>query len=338
MLRRYPVGIPLSGDFDLVEADVAELNEGEVLVETHYLSMDPAPRLRMDGAAVFPPPLPLGQVVMGRGVGIVRGSRFAGLSTGDAVAGELGWQEYARVSGAQLRKVDPQAGPLQAALGVLGPSGITAHCLTNYAAKVQSGDTVVVSAAAGSVGSVAVQLARSLGARVVGVIGGAHQARFVREDLGADAVVDYRSSCLDADLADACPGGANVFLDSVGGALHNVVMACIADHARIVVFGYISAYNSAAASQREYGSIYQIIRRRATLCGFLISDYAPRFSEALTHLGAALAAGTLKSFEHCVQGLDNAPAAFAALFDGDPVGKQLVQVRPLKNSKQRVTP
>ncbi len=326
ILRRYPGGIPLPEDFELIEAEVAELNEGDVLVETHYLSMDPAPRLRMDGAAKFPPPLPLGEVVMGRGAGIVVASRFGDLTVGDMVVGELGWQDYARVAGAQLRKVSLNGAPLQSALGVLGPSGITAYFLTHDAAKILGGDTVVIGAAAGSVGSVAVQLALAAGARVVGIIGGADQERFVLHDLGAHAAVDYRSATLDADLAGACPGGASVFLDSVGGNLHNAVLARIADHARIIAFGYISAYNNAAAVQPEYGSVYQIIRRRATLRGFLIGDYAHRFGEALQHLSAALSAGTLKSFEHLVLGLERAPAAFTALFSGEPVGKQLVRV------------
>ncbi len=326
ILSRYPRGVPQPEDFELVETDVTELNEDEVLVETHCLSMDPAPRLRMDGAAKFPPPLPLGEVVMGRGAGIVRASRFSGLTVGDRVAGELGWQEHARVPGAQLRKVNPNA-PLQSALGVLGPSGITAYFLIHDAAKVRAGDTVVICGAAGSVGSVAAQLAREVGARVVGIVGGADQARFVREELGAAVAVNYRSAGLDADLASACPGGATVFLDSVGGSLHNSVLASIADHARIIAFGYISAYHNVATVQAEYGSVYQIIRRRATLSGFLIGDYANRFGEALEYLSAALSAGTLKSFEHCVEGLERAPAAFAALFSGEPIGKQLVRVR-----------
>lgn len=325
-LRRYPDGVPRTDDFAFIEAPAREPGDGEVLVETQYLSMDPAPRLRMNDAAKFPPPLPLGEIVIGRGVGVVRGSRCAGVEVGDIVAGDLGWQTYATVPGSAVRKVDAALGPVQSALGILGPSGITAWFLVHDAAIVRSGETVVVTAAAGSVGSTAVQLARISGARVVGIVGGTGQARFVKDDLGADAVVDYRSSDLAGDLAAACPTGANVVLDSVGGSLHNAIMMHIAEHARIVAFGYISAYNSAADQQPEYGRTYQLIRRRALLRGFLIGDYASRFREALAELSALLVAGRIRGFEQCSSGIESVPAAFAALFTGDPVGKQLVQL------------
>ena len=325
-LTRYPEGPPRPEDFALVESELAAPAAGEVLVETHFLSMDPAPRLRMDAAARFPPALPLNCVVAGRGVGVVRKSSDPALPAGTVVAGDLGWQEHAVVPAAQLRRVDTQLGPMQAALGLLGPSGLTAWCLVREAGRVAAGDAVVVAAAAGSVGSVAVQLARLAGARVVGIVGSAAQADFVVSRLGAAAVVDYRSPRLHADLAAACPKGANVFLDSVGGELHNAVMEHLADHARVVAFGYISTYNQAANAQAEYGRIYQLIRRRAELRGFLIADYAARFPEALAELARQFADGKISAFEHVTHGIEQVPAAFAALFTGDPVGKQLVRV------------
>ncbi|HEY0746010.1 MAG TPA: NADP-dependent oxidoreductase [Steroidobacteraceae bacterium] len=326
LLRRYPVGIPQADDFELVEAEVQEPRDGEVLVHTHFLSMDPAPRMRMNGGATFPPPMLLGETVGGRGMGTVCASRFEPLKVGDLVAGELGWQEYARLPGVQLRRVDPACKTPQSALGVLGPPGITAWFLTTEAGKIKAGDTVVVAGAAGSVGSVAVQLCKLAKARVVGLTGSERQAAFVRRELRADAAVDYRSSNLGSDLAAACPSGVDVFLDSVGGALHDTVMAQITDHARIVVFGFIAAY-AEATTRLEYGDMYQVIRRRAELRGFLVGDYAPRFAEALRELAARLADGRIQSFEHVSEGLASAPAAFAALFTGDPVGKQLVRVR-----------
>jgi NADPH-dependent curcumin reductase CurA len=328
LLKAYPRGVPRPEDFELADAPApAAPGPGEVLVETHWLSMDPLPRVRMDPAAKFPPPLPLGSVVVGRGVGVVRASAHEGFGAGDWVAGELGWQELALVPGTTLRRVDPELAPVQTALGVLGPSGVTAWCLVHVAAAVRAGEHVVVAAAAGSVGSVAVQLAKLAGARVVGVVGGERQARFVRDELGADAVVDYRSATLDADLALALPAGANVFLDSVGGALHGAVMQRIADHARIVAFGFISAYNSGAGAQPEYGRIYELIRRRATLQGFLVGDHAARFGEATAALADHLRAGRLRNAESVTTGFEQTPAAFARLFDADPVGKQLVRVR-----------
>jgi NADPH-dependent curcumin reductase CurA len=326
VLKRYPSGVPVAADFELVDVPIATPAEGEVLVETHWLSMDPLPRLRMDPNAKFPPPLPLGALVVGRGVGLVRASRADGFAPGDWVAGELGWQEHAVVPATALRRVDPGAGPVQSALGVLGPSGITAWCLVNVAARVREGDTVVVAAAAGSVGSVAVQLAKLAGARVVGIVGGPRQAEFVR-DAGAESSVDHRSTSLAADLAAALPQGASVFLDSVGGRLHEAVMERLAEHARVVAFGFISAYNAGAGAQPEYGRIYELIRRRATLSGFLVGDHVARFPEALAALSTLLREGRLRNAESVSDGLESAPAAFARLFDADPVGKQLVRVR-----------
>ena len=326
LLHRYPDGVPREADFEIGSAPVPELAAGQVLVETHWLSMDPAPRLRMSATAKFPPPIALGSVVPGRGVGIVRASADPAYAAGDTVAGDVGWQELAVVPATQLRPVDTTLGPIQSALGLLGPSGIAAWFLVNEAARVQEGDWVVVTAAAGAVGSTLVQLARLAGAHVIGLVGGTKQARFVREQLGAASVIDHRSATLSADLAAACPQGVNVFLDSVGGAVHNAVMDNLAVRARIVAFGYISAYNAAGA-QAEYGRIYQLIHRRAQMQGFLVGDYAPRFPEALGTLSRLLADQKLRTFEHYTAGLASAPAAFATLFDGDPVGKQLVRIR-----------
>lgn len=324
ILKRYPQGVPTAADFELTEAPLSEPQAGELLVETHWLSMDPAPRMRMTAGAHGA--LAPGGTVIGRGVGVVRESRHPSFSVGDWVAGELGWQEHAVLAPAGLRRVDPSLGAVQHALGVLGPSGIAAWCLVRLAAKVQAGDTVIVSAAAGSVGSVALQLVTIEGARAVGIIGGERQAQFVRDVLGVASLIDYRSTRLDADLERACPQGANVFLDSVGGSLHEAVMQRIADHARIVAFGYISRYNESSGAAPEYGRIYQLIRRRATLSGFLIADYAEYFDRALSELSGLVASGRLKYVESVSLGLDSAPAAFARLFDPDPVGKQLVRV------------
>jgi len=326
LLRAYPQGMPRASDFELVERALSSPGVGEVLVETSFLSMDPAPRMRMNPTAREPPPLSLGDVVLGRGVGTVRESRHADYQAGDIVAGELGWQEYAVLPGAQLRKVDPTRGPIQAALGVLGPSGTTAWCLVNAAAKVRPGETVVVAAAAGSVGSIAIQLARNIGTRTIGIVGSDKQAAFVRDRLGADAVVNYQSQTLAADLAAAAPNGVNVFLDSVGGALHNAVMEQIAVHARIIAFGYISAYNTQGAPPAEYGRIFRVIHRRAELRGFLIADFVAHFGDAQRELVELLVAGGIINEEHTVDGLEQAPSAFAALFTGDPIGKQLVRI------------
>lgn len=333
VLRTYPSGLPVVEDFDCVERPLPLLGAGQVMVETWYLSMDPAPRMRMNAAAK-PAPMPLGEVVVGRGVGIVLQSQDASFKAGDLVAGDLSWQEQSAVAASSLRKVDESLGPVQLTLGILGPSGIAAWCLVHAAAMVRTGETVVVTAAAGGVGSVALQLAHLAGARVIAVVGSAAQARFVREQLGVADVVDHTSPTLTGDLERACPQGVSVFLDSVGGPVHNAVMQHIAVHARIIAFGYISAYHAAPGQQAEYGRIYQLIQRRAVLRGFLVGDYASQFSEALEDLAAHLSAGRLRNFESCVDGLENAPRVFTALFSGEPVGKQMIRLAAAKSVRR----
>lgn len=326
VLCAYPRGLPQASDFALDTCEVETPASGEVLVETRYLSMDPALRMRMSPPGAGAPPLQLGETVIGRGVGVVLESADAQFRPGDVVAGDLGWQDYVRIPAAHLRRVDPALGPIQASLGILGPSGIAAWCLVHRAARVQAGDTVLVSAAAGAVGSTAVQLARRAGGRVIALVGGVTQRQFAAAELQAEATVDHTAAELVHEIAQAAPQGINVFLDSIGGELHNVVMKHIAPHARIVAFGFISAYNALDAPV-EYGRMYQLIRKRATLSGFLVGDYAAEFPQALGELAAALTRGELRNFESCEAGLEAAPACFARLFSAASVGKQLVKVR-----------
>lgn len=326
LLRAYPQGLPRDVDFELVDRALTPPADGQVLVETRFLSLDPAPRLRMSPASRYVPSLPLGATVAGRGVGIVRASRHAEWREGEVVAGDLGWQDYAVLDPSGLRRVDPAQGPMQVALGLLGPSGIAAWCLVEAAAAIRAGETVVVAAAAGAVGSTAVQLARLRGARVVALVASAAQARFAHEQLAATAAIDCTAPGFDEALTAALPTGADVFLDSVGGAVHEAVVERLAVHARIVAFGYISAYNAVSGAKAEYGRIFHLIHRRATLAGFLVADHAARFPEAQRELAARLRDGSLRNHETIIDGLERAPGAFAALFTGDPIGKMLVRV------------
>lgn len=326
LLRAYPHGVPRASDFELVERPLLAPADGQVLVQTQFLSLDPASRLRMSASGRDVPPLALGSVVAGRGVGVVRVSRHPHWREGDLVAGDLGWQEYALFDPAVLHRVDASLGPVSTALGILGPSGIAAWCLVRIAAPLRPDQTVVVAAAAGAVGSTVVQLARHAGARVVALVAGASQARFVRETVGVGQVIDCSAADFGGALDAALPSGADVFLDSVGGAVHEAVVERIAVHGRIVAFGYISAYNTAGGPPREYGRMFRLIHRRAVLGGFLVGDHAARFAEAIAELAALLRAGTLRNHEQVIDGLEHTPAAFAGLFTGDPFGKQLVRV------------
>lgn len=327
LLASYPQGTPRADNFGQVERPMGEPGAGQVLVRTLYLSMDPFPRLRMDPQSKVGPPLPLGAVVIGRGVGKVIASNAPGIAVGAYVAGDLGWQDYALCDAASVRIVDPSLAPVRTSLGVLGPSGVAAYIALFDEGKPASGETVLVTAAAGAVGSIAGQLARLHGCRVAGVCIGAEQARYVREELQFDAAIDARAtSNLSAAIREACPRGVDVFLDSVGGDTHNAAVMNMNVRGRAVIFGYISAYNAPAGAEPEYGRIYEVLRRRLRVSGFLVGDHAARFPAAVAEIAEHYRAGRLRFREHITQGLENAPAAFAALFTDAAPGKQLVEV------------
>ncbi|MDM0032398.1 NADP-dependent oxidoreductase [Variovorax sp. J22P271] len=328
-LTAYCADGPLpSSCFALDEAPVGEIEDGQVLVETHYLSMDPFPRLRMRGDDSMAPQLPLGSVVIGRGVGQVVASRAPALPVGTYVAGELGWQALARVDGRTLRAVDPTLAPVSTSLGLLGPSGLTAYFTVMHHGKPREGETVVISGAAGSVGSVSCQLAKQAGARVVAIVGGQDQAHYLLDEIRADVVVDHTiATPLAVQLARACPQGVDVFLDGVGGSLHEAVMDLLNVHARAVVYGVIASYGRAdAASEMVPSRLYQLIQKRVRLSGFLIADHADEFASASAELSLWLAQGRVRCAESITEGLENAPAAFAALFTPGRFGKQLVRL------------
>lgn len=328
-LARYaPQGVPAADCFERSTEPLRALRPGEVLVGVEWLSMDPFPRLCMRGEPSGPPQLPLGSVMMGRGAGRVLASAHDSFQPGDAVAGELGWRETALVHADALRRVDPALGPLESSLGVLGPSGLTAFFVTTQHAQIRAGDTVVVSAAAGSVGLVACQIALRAGARVVAVGAGAEQVRYLKDALGVTAAIDGLDlSSLPAALDLACPEGVDVFLDGVGGALHDAVLARTNVHARVVVYGLVSSYGQ-AADQFDQGPrrLMHLIQRRVSLRGFLLADHSQTFDTALQTLAARLQDGSLRSVQTVSPGLDAAPAAFAALFGAAQPGKQLVRL------------
>lgn len=318
-LIAFPEGLPEPRHFALVESDNPTPSEGEVLVAVSHLSMDPFPRLRMRADSRVGPPLPLNEVVEGRGVGFVVESRAPGFAAGDLVAGDLGWRTHAAVPGAGLQKLDAGLGPPERHLSTLGPSGLTAWLTADRLAT--PGRTLVIAPAAGSVGALAGQIAQARGARVVGVVSGERQTRFLIQELGFDATVDRAEP--DA-LATVCPDGVDAFLDGVGGALHDAVMARLNVGGRVVLLGFIAGYNDAASP--VYGSALPVLFKRATVEGFLLADHQARFGEAMAVLTGLLDTGALKPVENIWRGLSQAPAAFASLFGDAAPGKQIVQV------------
>jgi len=320
VLAAYPVGTPQTGDFSARSGTLPDVGDGEVAIKVSHLSIDPFYRLRMRPDSSVGPPLALGQVVESRGVGRIVQSRAPGFAVGDYVAGDVGWQSHAVLGAGGLRRLDCALGPPQRHLSLLGPSGLTAYFSMHVLGAPAPGATVVVAPAAGSVGTVAGQIARAAGARVVGVGSGAAQlARLI--EIGFDAAIDHRDP---AALAAACPAGVDVFLDGVGGVLHDAVTDLIRPRARIVLLGFISGYNEAGPP--HYGKILPLLFKRARLEGFLLADWQARFDEGLAQLSAWEKAGIVRAIETVWPGLESAPAAFCALFGEAPAGKQIVAV------------
>lgn len=327
-LASRPAGFPSESDFKLLTSEIPRPNEGECLVQGIYLSVDPYMRGRMRDSASYVAPLQLGEVMVGGVVGRVLESRYAGLKPRDIVEGYLGWQEYAVAPGTALRKVDPTLAPISTALGVLGMPGLTAYFGLLDIAGPQPGETVVVSGAAGAVGSTVGQIAKIRGCRVVGIAGGDEKIRYIVEELGFDAAFNYKTTQnYKAELKRLCPGGIDVYFDNVGGAITDAVFPLLNIHARVSVCGQISQYNLEAA---EMGPrlLWHLIVKRAKAQGFLVFDYAARYNEALDQLGQWLKQGKIGYRERIVDGIENAPRAFLEMMQGKNIGKQLVRFAP----------
>jgi len=331
-LRRRPAGDLAPGDLELVTEAVPPLRDGQALVRTLLLSVDPTNRVWMSDMRAYMPPVPLDAVMRGVGIGEVVESRRDDLPVGALVTGLIGWQELCVADDALLEMPltvlpDPLPAPLEAFLGALGHTGITAW-LGMDIGRPAPGETVVVSAAAGAVGSVAGQLAKGRGARVVGIAGGEAKCRHVVEHLGLDACVDRRAPDWRARLDAATPDGVDVDFENVGGPIMDHVLMRMNIGARVVLCGMISQYNAEGAGARREGqeAIAQFIMQRATLTGFLVFDHANRFGEALGDLASLVADGRLRYDETFVDGFDAAPDALRGLFDGTNVGKLIVRV------------
>jgi NADPH-dependent curcumin reductase CurA len=340
-LRRRPDGELRPGDLELVEEPVPEPADGQAIVRVLWLSLDPTNRIWMSEVRGYMPPVPIDDVMRGLGIGEVVASRSPALPIGALVTGFTGWQEYLLVDDTSGLTVlpDPLPGPLEAFLGVLGHTGITAWLGIEVFGRPAEGETVVVSAAAGAVGSVAGQLARHRGARVVGIAGGPAKCAHVVDDLGFDACVDHRSPDWRAALDAATPDLIDVDFENVGGPIMDHILSRLSIGARIALCGMISQYNGDDATERLDGlvNVSQLIMQRATMTGFLVLDHPDRFGEAIGALAQLLADGRLRYDQTIVDGLDNAPAALAQLFDGSNTGKLLIRVAERSTSPGAAT-
>ncbi len=330
VLHSRPAGMPRPDNFRLVETQVPRPSEGQVLLRTVYLSLDPYMRGRMSDAPSYAPPVALGEVMAGGTLSRVEDSRHAGYRAGDWVTAVSGWQCYGLSDGSDLRRVDARVDPPSRALGVLGMPGFTAHHGLLTIGDPRPGDTVVVASATGAVGSVVGQIARLKGARVVGIAGGAGKCRFAIETLGFDTCIDHRTADFAEKLAAATPRGIDVYFENVGGSIFQAVLPRLNLGARVPVCGLIAHYNDTelpAGPDRVPLLMRQVLTRRLRVQGFLIFDhYGAEFDTFLDEMSAWVAQGEVKVHEDVVEGLENAPQALIDLLAGRHLGKVLVRV------------
>lgn len=324
-LINRPVGMPTNADFKFVESEMPRPNDDELLVKTLYLSVDPYMRGRMNEGKSYIPPFELKQVMSGGIVAEVIESKSPNFSEGEIVTGNFEWAKYSLVSAQDARKVDPALAPISTHLGILGMPGLTAYFGLLDIGKPVAGETVVVSGAAGAVGSAVGQIAKIKGTKVVGIAGSDEKIDYLIKELGFDAAVNYKSESFEQDLLAVLPHGVDVYFDNVGGPVSDAVMNSINRNARIVVCGAISSYNVKGEDlgPRVQG---QLIKNSALMQGFTVGNYVDQFHLAATDLGKWLQEGSLKYEETILDGFENTVEAFLGLFKGRNLGKQIVKV------------
>ena len=324
LLKSRPEGAPSLDNFELTEGPIPEPGDGQVLMRIVYLSLDPYMRGRMSAAKSYATPATIGQPMVGGTVGEIVKSCNPKYSIGDIVLGYGGWQEYAISNGAGLRKLDQTAAPVSTALGVLGMPGMTAYIGLLEIGQPEPGETVVVAAASGAVGSVVGQIAKIKGCHAVGIAGGTEKCHFVAGELGFDACVDHRAPDFPRRLEAACPKGIDVYFESVGGAVQQTVWPLLNDFARIPVCGLIAQYN--ARTPTPGPDMFSVLRKRLLVRGFIVSDFAAKQADFLRDVGEWVRMGRIKYREDIVDGLEKAPASFLGLLQGKNFGKLLIRM------------
>lgn len=324
-LASRPTGMPTLDNFQTVDTEVPQLHDGEVLVRSLYISVDPYLRGRMREGRSYVAPFELGQVITSGVIGEVVDSKAPEFAPGDLVTSMLHWRLYNVAKAGELRKIDPRVAPVTTALGVLGMPGLTAYFGLLDIGQPKEGETVVVSGAAGAVGMTVCQIAKIKGCRVVGIAGSDDKNKYLTAEMGVDAAVNYKDPNWKEALKEACPKRVDVYFDNVGGEISDAVMSLISRAARISLCGAISLYN---LDKMDVGPRLQpaLIVNSAMMKGFIITDYTPRFVEGVMNLAQWLGSGKLKYAETIVEGFENTPQAFIGLFSGDNLGKQIVKI------------
>lgn len=320
-----PTGLPTPENFQIVASEVSQPNDGEVLVRTLYISVDPYLRGRMREGRSYVPPFEIGEVIRSGVVGEVVESRAPGFAAGDIVTGMLGWRLHNIAKPGELRKIDSKIAPVTTALGVLGMPGLTAYFGLLDIGQPRTGETVVVSGAAGAVGVTVCQLAKIKGCRVIGIAGSDDKNKYLRDELGVDVTINYKTENVAQALKAACPDRVDVYFDNVGGEISDAVMPLLNQGARVVICGQISLYNLEKPDVGPRPQAYLLVNS-ALMKGFIITNYTSRFGEGVTQLAQWLSGKRLKYAETIVAGFENTPQAFIGLFSGDNLGKQIVKV------------
>ena len=328
LLAARPEGAPGPQHFRLAETPVPQPADGQVLLKTLWLSLDPYMRGRMSAARSYAKPVEIGEVMEGGTVSRVEASRHKDFAPGDAVLSRAGWQEYALSDGSGLRKLDPKRAPVSTALGVLGMPGMTAYTGLTVIGQPKAGETVVVAAASGPVGGTVGQIARIKGCRAVGIAGGPDKCRYLVDELGFDAAVDHRAKDLPDRLAAACPRGIDVYFENVGGAVWEAVFPLLNDFARVPVCGLIAHYNDTELTGGFPTArlMRAVLTKRLTIRGFIVRDFIAHAAEFERDVSQWLREGKIKYREDVVDGIENAPQAFMGLLQGKNFGKLLVRV------------
>jgi NADPH-dependent curcumin reductase CurA len=329
VLASRPVGEPKETDFRREEFAVPQAGPGQMLLRTLWLSLDPYMRGRMSDAPSYVKPVGIGQVMEGGTVSEVVVSNIDGFRPGDIVVGRTGWQTHALADSRGTRKIEDRSVPVSTALGVLGMPGMTAYTGLDEIGKPKAGETVVVAAASGAVGSVVGQIAKLKGARAIGIAGGAKKCAFVKDELGFDACIDHRAPDFAEQLKAACPNGIDVYFENVGGAVFDAVLPLFNPFARMPLCGLISQYNATElppGPNKLPQLMRAILTKRLTIRGFIVFDFAAREPDFLRDMTAWVAAGKVKYREDRVDGLENAPRALIGLLRGENFGKLVVRV------------
>lgn len=330
ILKKRPTGTPSYDDFEMREVPVQSPSKGEILIRTVYISVDPYLRGRMNDAKSYIPPFKLDEAISSGVIGQVEESQSDLFKKGDFVLGSLAWQEYSIAKDNSVRKIDPSLAPVSAYLSVLGMTGLTAYFGLLDIGKPKEGETVVVSGAAGAVGSIVGQIAKIKGARVVGIAGSDDKINYLVNELGFDAAINYKKEEIRAALKEACPNGIDVYFENVGGKISDAIYPRLNNFARIPVCGAISAYNNEVADIGPRVQTY-LIKTSSLMQGFTVGNYSSRFGEGAKALAGWLKEGKLKYEETITEGFEHTIDAFLDLFKGANLGKSLVKVSDIQS-------